>query len=72
MNPTHLPHLRIALRWLHITLAGAVGAYLYSPWANNPAFATLIKFALFPLTGLAGLALWLQPRLARQVLNNRR
>jgi hypothetical protein len=62
MHPTAF---RVIFRWLHIVLALAVGTYLYSPWAANPTFAGLIKFVLFPLAGIAGVAMWQQARLLR-------
>lgn len=57
--------LRRALRWTHIVVAFVLGAFLYSPLAADPAFATLTKFVAFPAMALSGIIMWQQGRIAR-------
>ncbi len=56
---------RRTLRWLHILFSLILGTYLYSPWSSNPVFEAVVLFAVFPLMGLGGLAMWQQGRILR-------
>ena len=57
--------LRKSLRWIHISGSGVVGTYLYSPWSSDPTFSAITLYAVFPLMGLTGIAMWQQGRIAR-------
>ena len=52
------PQARNAIRWAHITMALAVGTYIYNPWASIEAFASLTKWLVFPALAGSGLGLW--------------
>ncbi|MBO9424506.1 hypothetical protein J7444_07235 [Labrenzia sp. R4_1] len=54
---------RRTLRWTHIAASAVVGTYLYSPFSAEPVFAAITLYAVFPLMGLSGLAMWQQNRL---------
>lgn len=59
-----LPYRR--LRRVHLLLAPLMGVFLYSPsLRNDPHVLAIVQFGLFPAVALAGLALWLGPRLPR-------
>lgn len=62
--------LRNALRLLHITMAGLVGTYIYSPWGTDPAFTLAVKIGLLPILSLSGLIMWQQGRLQRLINSN--
>lgn len=55
------------LRLVHLILAPLTGLIVYAPsLRSDPLFLGLMQFAVFPLVALAGLALWLGPKLARR------
>jgi len=60
-----LSRIRTIVRWIHLSAAALIGVSVYSPWASDPVFASVLKFAVFPLLGLTGLVLWQQARLRR-------
>lgn len=57
--------LRRTLRWFHILTSAVVGTYLYSPFAEDPTFAFITLYVVFPLMGLSGVAMWQQGKIAR-------
>jgi thiosulfate reductase cytochrome b subunit len=57
--------IRTIVRWIHLSAAAIIGTSVYSPWSSDPVFASVLKFAVFPLLGLTGLVLWQQARLRR-------
>jgi hypothetical protein len=61
----HLPYHQ--LRRVHLATSPVIGTFVYSPTlrAWEP-FAAAVQFGVFPLIALAGLALWLGPRLGRR------
>lgn len=57
--------LRVTLRWTHIIIAVFIGVMLYSPLGTNDAYLALMRFGVFPLLGLTGIAMWQQPKLGK-------
>lgn len=57
--------LRKALRWGHLIASGVLGTYLYSPWSENPVFAALVLYGVFPAMAVSGLWMWNQGRIGR-------
>ncbi len=52
--------IRLALRTLHLVIGGIVGAYIYAPWGQEPAFVSTVKIGFIPLLALSGLLMWKQ------------
>lgn len=57
--------LRVNLRWTHIIIAVFIGVMLYSPLGTNDAYLALMRFGVFPLLALTGVAMWQQPKLGK-------
>lgn len=57
MNPRRF---RNTIRWIHLVLSAVLGVYLYSPWSSAPLFGAIVKFGIFPMVGITGVALWQQ------------
>lgn len=49
---------RSILRWTHIILAIPIIGYVYSPFAEIPNYAPLVRFAFLPLLVVTGLWMW--------------
>ncbi len=49
------------LRWLHITGAMILFAYVYTPLGTNPFLADSTKYVIFPGLALTGLIMWQWP-----------
>jgi len=45
-------------RLFHIIASLALGAFIYSPFGENPTFAFIMKAAVFPALTITGLLLW--------------
>lgn len=55
------------LRRVHLVLAPLTGLFVYAPSLRaDPLFLGLMQVIVFPAIALAGLTLWLGPRLARR------
>lgn len=55
------------LRLVHLVLAPLTGLFVYAPSLRaDPLFLAVMQFGVFPLIALAGLTLWLGPKLARR------
>ena len=54
-------------RWFHLAFAAALGTYIYSPWGADPAFAFMMKAAVFPALALTGVLLWQWTRLRKRL-----
>jgi len=52
-------------RALHVALAAALGAFVYSPLRTDPAAVLAVQAAVFPLLALSGVLLWTGPALGR-------
>lgn len=46
---------RAILRWIHLTLAIPIVGYAYSPFAELPSYAPIVRYIAFPIVLLAGL-----------------
>ena len=46
---------RAILRWTHLILAIPIVGYLYSPFAELPNYASVVRYIAFPLILLSGL-----------------
>jgi hypothetical protein len=60
-----IPRSRLVLRSLHIGTASVIGLMLYSPLGASPVFLDVVRFGVFPVVGLTGLAIWQYGRLRR-------
>jgi hypothetical protein len=45
---------RSILRWIHIILAIPIAGYVYSPFAELPNYAPVVRFFSFPILVLPG------------------
>ena len=62
-----MPLPRKLIRNVHLAASPFIGAFVYSgALRENDAFVALVQWGVFPLVAVAGLALWLGPRLARR------
>jgi hypothetical protein len=52
---------REIMRWLHITGAMILFAYIYTPLVENPSFVDATKYVIFPGLALTGLMMWQWP-----------
>lgn len=59
--------LRRLIRYLHILAAFILGAYLYSPLADDPDFRFATLYVVFPLMGLTGFVMWQWGKIARLI-----
>lgn len=57
--------MRAQLRWLHIITGVALGAYIYSPLGENPAFAGAVAYGFCPAVALSGIWMWKGPKLQK-------
>jgi hypothetical protein len=46
---------RSILRWIHLVLAIPIIGYLYSPFAELPNYAPIVRYVAFPVMLLSGL-----------------
>jgi len=46
---------RAILRWIHLILAIPIVGYLYSPFADLPNYASVVRYIAFPAILLSGL-----------------
>ena len=49
---------RTILRWIHIVFAIPIAGYVYSPFADLPNYAPVVRFVSIPVLGLTGLWMW--------------
>lgn len=56
-------HLRNQLRLIHIFASVFLGAFIYSPWRNNPTFLMIMSFIIFPAVAVTGLWMWQAKRI---------
>ena len=57
---------RTIARWIHIVFSIPVLGYVYSPFADLPEYAPIVRFVSIPVLVLTGLWMWkghLLPRL---------
>jgi thiosulfate reductase cytochrome b subunit len=49
---------RSILRWIHIVLAIPIAGYVYSPFAELPNYAPVVRFVSVPVLVITGLWMW--------------
>lgn len=49
---------RSILRWIHIVLAIPIVGYVYSPFAELPNYAPVVRFVSIPILVLTGFWMW--------------
>ena len=49
---------RSILRWIHIVLAIPIVGYVYSPFAELPNYAPVVRFVSIPIMVLTGFWMW--------------
>ena len=49
---------RSILRWIHIVLAIPIVGYIYSPFADLPNYAPVVRFVSIPILILTGFWMW--------------
>ena len=49
---------RSILRWIHIVLAIPIAGYVYSPFAELPNYAPVVRFVSIPILVLTGFWMW--------------
>jgi thiosulfate reductase cytochrome b subunit len=49
---------RSILRWIHIILAIPIAGYVYSPFAELPNYAPVVRFVSVPILVLTGFWMW--------------
>ena len=49
---------RSILRWIHIVFAIPIAGYVYSPFAELPNYAPVVRFVSIPVLVLTGLWMW--------------
>lgn len=49
---------RSIVRWIHIVLAIPIAGYVYSPFAELPNYAPVVRFVSIPVLVLSGFWMW--------------
>jgi thiosulfate reductase cytochrome b subunit len=49
---------RSILRWIHIVFAIPIAGYVYSPFAELPNYAPVVRFVSIPVLVLSGFWMW--------------
>jgi thiosulfate reductase cytochrome b subunit len=49
---------RAILRWIHLIFAIPIIGYVYSPFAELPNYAPIVRFVAFPVILLSGLSMY--------------
>jgi thiosulfate reductase cytochrome b subunit len=49
---------RSILRWIHIVFAIPIAGYVYSPFAELPNYAPVVRFVSIPVLVVTGLWMW--------------
>ncbi|PTX96587.1 hypothetical protein [Opitutus sp. ER46] len=61
---------RIILRWIHLVAGVPVLGYIYSPFAELPNYAPVVRYAAMPAILLSGLWMW-KGHVLRRLLTKR-
>ena len=56
---------RVVMRWIHLSFSLLLGAFVYSPLAQNELFTALIRGIVFPAMTLSGVFMWQQGRIRK-------
>ena len=62
---------RSILRWIHLIFAIPIIGYVYSPFAELPHYAPVVRFVAFPVIALSGLWMW-KGHLVRRLISKTR
>lgn len=49
---------RTITRWIHIIFSIPIAGYVYSPFADLPNYAPVVRFVAIPVLVLTGLWMW--------------
>jgi len=49
---------RSIARWIHIVFSIPILGYVYSPFAELPSYAPVVRFVAIPMLALTGLWMW--------------
>ena len=49
---------RAIARWIHIVFSIPILGYVYSPFAELPNYAPVVRFVAIPMLALTGLWMW--------------
>lgn len=49
---------RAILRWIHIIFGIPIAGYVYSPFAELPNYAPIVRYIALPVIALSGLWMW--------------
>ena len=63
--------VRDVQRIVHLVSGLLVGAYIYTPLADVPAFSALVQIVVVPVLVAAGVAMWQMARLRRLAARRR-
>jgi hypothetical protein len=58
---------RSILRWIHLVFAIPIAGYVYSPFADLPNYAPVVRFVAIPVLVVTGLWMWKGPALRRLI-----
>jgi hypothetical protein len=61
---------RVVFRWIHIVFAIPIVGYIYSPFADLPNYAPIVRFIAVPMIVLTGLWMW-KGHLLRRLFSKR-
>ena len=61
---------RTIARWIHIIFSIPILGYVYSPFANLPDYAPVVRFVSIPVLVLTGLWMW-KGHLVRRLLSRK-
>lgn len=61
---------RTIARWIHIIFSIRIAGYVYSPFAELPNYAPVVRFVSVPILVLTGLWMW-KGHLLRRVIPKR-
>ena len=50
--------IRLILRWMHIIFSIPIIGYIYSPFAELPHYAPIVRYIAVPMIALSGLWMW--------------
>lgn len=62
---------RSIVRWIHIVFAIPIIGYIYSPFAELPNYAPVVRYIAFPMMVVTGLWMWKGHVLRRLVSKTR-
>ena len=61
---------RSIIRWIHVVFSIPIVGYVYSPFADLPDYAPVVRFVSIPVLVLTGLWMW-KGHLLRRLLGKR-